>query len=350
MLPYVLAAIVGATMLRSILLYAQTVETNRIVMRLTTDMQRVGFRASDHVGLRPPVARYAGPARLQADQRHRLRAGGGAGRAQHGRPRHAVDRRPRRLDDLSRLGDVGDRAVRLPDRRTARRRAQQEAAPRRQADAGRARRHDLAADREAVGRAADQVVPAGGLRRRPAQQELRARLQAAHEGGDEPRAHRSAARSARRHRHRRRHRARLLAHRQRHLDRRRLHGLHHRAADGVAADPRARQPVGPHQRRPRRGRELLRARRREAADRRPAGRQAARPRRRTHPFRGRRLCLRPQTACRRSPISRSTCRAATRWRSSGVRAPANRRCSIWCRACSTSSRAASPSTARTFAT
>ena len=42
-LPYVLAAIVGATMLRSILLYAQTVETNRIVMRLTTDMQRVGF-------------------------------------------------------------------------------------------------------------------------------------------------------------------------------------------------------------------------------------------------------------------------------------------------------------------
>ncbi|MFN3625553.1 MAG: ABC transporter ATP-binding protein [Hyphomicrobium sp.] len=43
MLPYVLAAIVGATMLRSVLLYAQTVETNRIVMRLTTDMQRVGF-------------------------------------------------------------------------------------------------------------------------------------------------------------------------------------------------------------------------------------------------------------------------------------------------------------------
>ena len=42
-LPYVLAAIVGATMLRSILLYAQTVETNRIVMRLTTDMQRLGF-------------------------------------------------------------------------------------------------------------------------------------------------------------------------------------------------------------------------------------------------------------------------------------------------------------------
>jgi subfamily B ATP-binding cassette protein MsbA len=43
MLPYVLAAIVGATLLRSILLYTQTVETNRIVMRLTTDMQRLGF-------------------------------------------------------------------------------------------------------------------------------------------------------------------------------------------------------------------------------------------------------------------------------------------------------------------
>lgn len=43
MLPYVLAAIVGATLMRSLLLYAQTVETNRIVMRLTTDMQRVGF-------------------------------------------------------------------------------------------------------------------------------------------------------------------------------------------------------------------------------------------------------------------------------------------------------------------
>ena len=43
MLHYVLAAIVGATIMRSILLYAQTVETNRIVMRLTTDMQRVGF-------------------------------------------------------------------------------------------------------------------------------------------------------------------------------------------------------------------------------------------------------------------------------------------------------------------
>jgi len=41
--PYVLGAIVGVTMLRSLFLYLQTVETNRIVMRLTTDMQKLGF-------------------------------------------------------------------------------------------------------------------------------------------------------------------------------------------------------------------------------------------------------------------------------------------------------------------
>ena len=42
-LPYVLGAIVTVTMLRSLFLYLQTVETNRIVMRLTTDMQKLGF-------------------------------------------------------------------------------------------------------------------------------------------------------------------------------------------------------------------------------------------------------------------------------------------------------------------
>jgi subfamily B ATP-binding cassette protein MsbA len=42
-LPYVLGAIVGTTMLRSLFLYLQTVETNRIVMRLTTNMQKLGF-------------------------------------------------------------------------------------------------------------------------------------------------------------------------------------------------------------------------------------------------------------------------------------------------------------------
>jgi ATP-binding cassette, subfamily B, bacterial MsbA len=42
-LPYVLAGIVTVTMLRSLFLYLQTVETNRIVMRMTTDMQKVAF-------------------------------------------------------------------------------------------------------------------------------------------------------------------------------------------------------------------------------------------------------------------------------------------------------------------
>jgi subfamily B ATP-binding cassette protein MsbA len=42
-LPYVLTAIIAVTLLRSIFLYLQTVETNRIVMRVTTDMQKVAF-------------------------------------------------------------------------------------------------------------------------------------------------------------------------------------------------------------------------------------------------------------------------------------------------------------------
>lgn len=43
MLPWVLAAIVGMTLLRSLLLYLQTVATSRIVTRLTTDIQKAGF-------------------------------------------------------------------------------------------------------------------------------------------------------------------------------------------------------------------------------------------------------------------------------------------------------------------
>lgn len=42
-LPLVLAAIVGMTLLRSVLLYLQTVATSRIVMRVTTDIQKAGF-------------------------------------------------------------------------------------------------------------------------------------------------------------------------------------------------------------------------------------------------------------------------------------------------------------------
>ncbi len=43
-LRWVLAAIVIATAVRSALLYVQTVSTNRVIMRITTDMQKVAFR------------------------------------------------------------------------------------------------------------------------------------------------------------------------------------------------------------------------------------------------------------------------------------------------------------------
>jgi subfamily B ATP-binding cassette protein MsbA len=42
-LPYVLGAIIGMTALRSLFLYLQTVRSNSLVMRLTTDMQKLGF-------------------------------------------------------------------------------------------------------------------------------------------------------------------------------------------------------------------------------------------------------------------------------------------------------------------
>lgn len=42
-LPYVLGAIVGMTALRSLFLYVQTVKTSRVVMRLTTDIQKRAF-------------------------------------------------------------------------------------------------------------------------------------------------------------------------------------------------------------------------------------------------------------------------------------------------------------------
>jgi len=53
-LPYVLAAILGITAARSVLLYLQTVATQRIVLRLTADMQSTAFShliASDYARL-----------------------------------------------------------------------------------------------------------------------------------------------------------------------------------------------------------------------------------------------------------------------------------------------------------
>jgi subfamily B ATP-binding cassette protein MsbA len=42
-LPWVLVGIVAVTLMRSVLLYLQTVATNRIVMRMATDIQKAGF-------------------------------------------------------------------------------------------------------------------------------------------------------------------------------------------------------------------------------------------------------------------------------------------------------------------
>ena len=42
-LAWVMAAIVGITLLRSTVLYLQTIATNRLILRITTDMQRKAF-------------------------------------------------------------------------------------------------------------------------------------------------------------------------------------------------------------------------------------------------------------------------------------------------------------------
>jgi ATP-binding cassette, subfamily B, bacterial MsbA len=42
-LPYVIGGIIAVTAARSLFLYLQTIETNRIVLRMTTDMQKVAF-------------------------------------------------------------------------------------------------------------------------------------------------------------------------------------------------------------------------------------------------------------------------------------------------------------------
>ena len=69
---WVLGAIVGITLLRSIVLYLQTVATNRLVLRITTDMQQQSLPASGACRFRPPGARDSGPADVAADQRHRV--------------------------------------------------------------------------------------------------------------------------------------------------------------------------------------------------------------------------------------------------------------------------------------
>jgi subfamily B ATP-binding cassette protein MsbA len=60
-LPWVLIAIVVVTTARSIFLYLHQVTAARIVMRMTTDMQKAAFAHLINCRLRPPHARDHGP-------------------------------------------------------------------------------------------------------------------------------------------------------------------------------------------------------------------------------------------------------------------------------------------------
>ena len=183
-------------------------------MRMTTDIQKAAFAHLINCRLRPPHARDHGPPRLAADQRPDVHPAGRPGvddRLRQGRP--VGDRRARR-HALSRLDADPDRARRLSAGGAAGRERRQAAALGGASHPGRARRHDLAADREARRRAPDQGVPPRGLCDRAPQPQFRADLPAAHEGGARARPHRARARGAGGHRHRRRRRLRLLAHRQ----------------------------------------------------------------------------------------------------------------------------------------
>ena len=94
-------------------------------------------------------------------------------------------------DALPRLDDDADRARPLSDCGPAGPQHRPAAALGVAANADRARRHDLAADREAGRRAPDQGVPSRGLRRPGAQREFRAGLPAADEGRARARARRA---------------------------------------------------------------------------------------------------------------------------------------------------------------
>ena len=191
---------------------------------------------------------------------------------------------------------------------------------------------------ETVGRAAHQDVPARRLRRRPRQPAASSRCSTCSMKAVRNRAPaRPDARGARRRRGRRRHRVCVLAHRQRHFDGRRLHGLHHRAADGRAADPRARQSVRARAGGARRRRKHLRHPRREAAHRRQARRaprlSSARARLRFEDVGFAYEASTEAPAVR--DVTLDGAGRARRSRSSAARAPANRRSSISCRGCST---------------
>src|SRR5258706_5232403 len=243
-LPLVLGGIVVLTLTRSAFLYLQTVATNRFVLRIATDIQKLAFA---HL----VVADFA---RLSRDPRGHLLSTltndvqsivQGAQAALNPAIRRPDRRRPVLHDALPRLDHDARRAVHLPDRGAADHSGQHAPQALHEAHAGGAWRYDVAARRIFRSRAADQDLPPRELRDRWRARQLREDAGPADEGCPGTGKSRPPAGSARGRRCGQRRRIRLLAHRQRRLDGRRLHGLCQCPAHGGPADPRSWQPVGP---------------------------------------------------------------------------------------------------------
>ncbi len=143
-LPRVLAAIIFITAVRSVFLYLQTVATQRIVLRLTADMRRVSPSATSSPRTTLASPGYARPVDVQAHERRKLHPAGGSRLPQHRGARPPDRDRARRLDVLSRLVDLAHRARRLPIRCGTDRKHLAPCQAHVDADAARARRHDLA--------------------------------------------------------------------------------------------------------------------------------------------------------------------------------------------------------------
>ena len=179
-------------------------------------------RAPDWRRLRAHHPRDDGPAGLEAHQRPLLHPAGRADRARRLRSRRPiVDRRlrghalPRLEDDIARAGACSAGAPADVQCRPS-------PALRVASDADRARQRDLAPDREAGRRPADQGFPPRGLRDAPPDREFRGGVPAQDEGRARQGAGGAVIGGTGRYRRRRRDRVRLLAHRQRRGNGRRL--------------------------------------------------------------------------------------------------------------------------------
>ena len=144
-LPWVLAAIVGITLARATLLFLQAVASSRVVLRLTSDMQKAAFQASHQFGFLTPFARDAGTADVPPDERHWIYSGRVDRRAEFVPARSLFSNRTRRRDALPRLGDDTHRPRRISARCDSGRDHQRQAPPRCKTHAERPWRHDIAA-------------------------------------------------------------------------------------------------------------------------------------------------------------------------------------------------------------